>query len=171
VKVTTLLDKLGDLDVHLTAIGDRLIVNAPSNILGDDLRREIRLHKAALLNALRTNPPAPSSRSALLEYAARRLPTIRFTLRDSDDVVADVRLLDAIKCAVTEFQPGGNRIMFTIQTQDGRKVRAEWRAVADPALRRRIAVLLAQHAKRTRDTGRERFHAFGGKESAEGGNA
>lgn len=169
--VTTLLRTLEDLNVRLTAIGDRLVVDAPRGALRDDLRREIRFHKAALLSALRISPSTPPPRNAMLEYAARRAPTIRFTLRDSDDIVADVRLLDAIKCAVTEYQPGGNRIVFTVRTQDGRKVRAEWRAVAVPELRRRIAVLLAQHATRTAGADSDRITGVSGNEHASDGNA
>jgi hypothetical protein len=89
----------------------------------------------------------PSS-SSLTEFAADVVPTLHFTVRETDDIVGDVGLLRRIHHLIAEQQPGINRIVLTIRTLGGRRVRVEWRALAGRELRLGIARLLATDAIR-----------------------
>lgn len=74
------------------------------------------------------------------------VPTIHVTVRETPDVEGDMAFLRRVRLVLGEH-PGGNLAVVTIRTLDGRKVRAEWRAMAEPTLRRRLALLLRDRAE------------------------
>jgi hypothetical protein len=102
---------------------------------------------------VRVSPPPP--RQPLAEYAADRLPSIRFTLRETGDVVADCLLLDAIRSAIANYEPGHNHIFLTVVTEDRRRIKLEWRARADLDLRLDIAHILADEGRRRMNLGKQ----------------
>ncbi len=57
--------ELARLDVKLSAVGDKLNVNAPAGVLTDAIRTAIRQYKPDLLAQLMTRPPAaPTDQAA-----------------------------------------------------------------------------------------------------------
>ncbi len=84
--------------------------------------------------------------SALVSFAMDATPPVCFTLWETKDVVHDVAVLIACRRLVAAEEPGFNRVILTIRTLSGRKVRAEWRAVATPELRRGLAAILREEA-------------------------
>ena len=91
--------------------------------------------------------PAHLAKPSLAEYAADHYGlTVRCTIHETEDVSRDIALLHQVRQAIEEFQPGSNRVLLRIVTLDGRRPVVLWRAYADPALRRRLARLLAEHA-------------------------
>jgi len=138
--------------VSLVPSGTSLIVDAPPGSLTPDLRHAMTALKFDVLRALKAAPDAPpprgSVRSPLAAYAAERLPSIRLTLRETDDIVHDFKVLDAIRDAIRAYEPGGNRVHLKIVTVDERKFTLEWHALAEPELRRDLAHVLAREGRR-----------------------
>jgi hypothetical protein len=87
----------------------------------------------------------------LLELAADLTPSLRFTLRETNDVVHDVAVLVRCRQLIEQHQPGFNRVVLTIHTLDGRRVTAQWLAIASPELRRGIAAILRSEAVRRKE--------------------
>ena len=144
----TLILELRRLGVRLRAEHDRLVVDAPRGVLTDEMRAELKARKPDVLRLVQSTP-------SLADVAADRLPSIRFTIRESGDTQQDFDLVGRVRRAIEEFQPGGNHIFLTIVTLDGRRVVVEWRALAERGLRVAIGRLLAdaalqKHAKRAR---------------------
>ena len=83
----------------------------------------------------------------IVDFASRLpgVPVIRITAYETEDVNGDVEWLGRLR-ELLKDHPGGNRVVLTIRTLDGRKVLAEWRAFSSPTLRRRIAVLVRERA-------------------------
>jgi hypothetical protein len=117
----------------------KLIVRGPKTL--EPLALRVLEQKGAVMQAL----CAPST-SPLAEWAASApgMPKVCFTLRETDDSGTDAAWLQRIRKLIEEHQPGNNRIVMTIFTLDGRKVYAEWRAVASRELRTDIARILVQ---------------------------
>ena len=148
MNAASLLAELEERSVFLLSLGDNLLIDAPQGALTSDLRSAIAANKAGLLRELGRRPPVPPKSdkraSPLAEYAADRAPAVRFTIRETDDVVGDVRLLSRVREVIPAHQPGGNHSFLTIRTLDGRRVTVEWRALALRSLRLGIARVLAQ---------------------------
>ncbi|WP_035057026.1 non-ribosomal peptide synthetase [Andreprevotia chitinilytica] len=68
-----LLDTLRRLQIHLNLDGDKLILNALPGVVTDEIRADLRLHKAALIDHLRQLQDALSSDRTPLSYAQQRL--------------------------------------------------------------------------------------------------
>jgi hypothetical protein len=85
----------------------------------------------------------------LAEYAAYAsgMPKVCFTLRETANTEGDMECLRRIRTIIREHEPGGNRVVMTVFTLDGRRVYAEWRALATRELRRGIARVLAERGK------------------------
>ena len=73
------------------------------------------------------------------------VPVIRIAACETEDVNGDVAWLHRLRELLKEH-PGGNRVVLTIRTLDGRKVLAGWRALSSPALRRAVAILVRERA-------------------------
>lgn len=144
--------------VSLVPSGTNLIVDAPPGSLTVDLREAIVVLKFDILRALRTSPDTPTAYapvpSPLAEYAAAQLPAIRLTLRETDDLVHDFKVLDAIRNAIKAYEPGGNHVYLRIVAVDGRKFRLEWQALAERGLRHDLALVLAREGRRKLARGR-----------------
>ena len=145
-----LLDDLKGQGIRLLACGDVLIVDAPRDTVTADLLDRIAANKPDLLTLL-AEPVATGARSPLAEYAADRTPPVRLTIRETADTARDVDLLHRVRLEIAGYQPGGNHIYLTIITQDGYRVVAEWRALAERGLRLGIARALADAARRRMD--------------------
>jgi hypothetical protein len=91
----------------------------------------------------------------LAEYAADCTPFIRFTLRETGNVVADCGLLDTIRSAIAKYEPGGNHIYLNVVTEDRRRIKLEWRALVQPELRYDIAHILADEGRRRMNLGKQ----------------
>lgn len=91
-----------------------------------------------------------ADRGALIAYAAALAPPLRFTLVETEHLTADFALVRRIRHLIAEHQPGDNHVCLTVVTLDGRRVRAEWRALATRALRLGIGRLLAREGLRRR---------------------
>jgi hypothetical protein len=98
---------------------------------------------------------AESLRQPLAEYAADRTPFIRFTLRETGDVVADCGLLDRIRSEIAKYEPGGNHIYLNVVTEDRRRIKLERRALVQPELRYDIAHILADEGRRRMNLGKQ----------------
>ncbi|MEX2227479.1 MAG: hypothetical protein WEB52_13635 [Dehalococcoidia bacterium] len=137
MSATSLVRSLERRGVRLQAVDDRLVVDAPRGVLTDDVKEELRAQKSEVLRIVREGRP-------LAELAADRLPSIRFTIRETGDTERDFDLIGRVRQVIEEFQPGGNHIYLTIVTLDQRRVVVEWRAVADRELRLGIGHVLAR---------------------------
>ena len=82
----------------------------------------------------------------LSEHAAHLAPAIRLQVRERDDG-ADIALLRALRAILSEH-PGGNRVVVTFRLTDGRRVEAEWHALASRDLRLALGHALARHERR-----------------------
>jgi len=146
----SLLAQLAEREVFLLPVGERLLIDAPRGALTQELRSAIAENKPGLIRELRRRPASAEQKSAnsLMEYAADRAPAVRFTLRETEDIVHDIQLMNRVRRVIQEHQPGGNHIYLTIRTLDGRRVTVEWRALASRSLRLGIGSVLARAANR-----------------------
>lgn len=135
-----LAQRLERLGVRLDVEADRLVVDAPRGVLTADIKAELVACKPQLLRLIGSGIP-------LADFAADRLPVIRFTIRETGDTWHDFGLLGRVRQLIQEFQPGGNHVYLRIVTTDRRRVVVEWRAVADRRLRMAIAQILAHSAR------------------------
>ena len=136
------LEQASKAGIAIWCEGELLHYRAPDTPEAAALLEELRQHKAEVLAAL-----GPG------------VPVIRFTLRETEDVEGDVAFLRRIVDTLREY-PGGNRIICTIRglptcphedhplLECGQRCKhvVEWRALATPQLRRRLADLLRQRA-------------------------
>jgi hypothetical protein len=140
-----ILAKLREHDIRVSACGERLLIDAPTGALTDDLRAALSESKPEIL-AMLADAAEHGVRSAspLVEYASSVLPSVRFTVFETGDTERDFTLLHRLRHTIEEHQPGGNRILLRVVTTDRRKVVLEWRAVASRELRLDIARVLAE---------------------------
>jgi len=129
--------------VSFLACGDELLVYAPKGRITPEVRDALVACKPQILQNLRAREAETVKPPSLADYAADRAPTIRLTLRETDDTVNDFRLLDAIRNVIQEHQPGGNHVFLKIITVDGRRFTLEWRALVARDLRVSLAGILA----------------------------
>jgi hypothetical protein len=94
------------------------------------------------------------------DHSARDATPVRLTVRERDDH-ADIALLRRLRAILTEH-PGGNRVVVTLRMPDGRRVDAEYAAVASRELRLALGRELARHARERW----ERWEQFTGAEKA-----
>jgi hypothetical protein len=150
----TLLAELRARRVVITSLGTDLLIDAPNGALTDELRAAIVTHKTQLLGELNTSrtraPQSPPS--ALVGYAADRLPVIRMTYRETRDLAHDFTVLDTLRDVIAQYEPGGNRVRLRLVTADGRRFLLEWRALADGDLRLDLARVLASEGVRRAST-------------------
>jgi hypothetical protein len=137
--------------------GDDIVVTAAKGVVTAADRAALAAVKAEAVHTLRLREPRQFS--PLVEYAASRLPRIRMTVRETGDTERDFGLINRLRRAIEEFQPGGNHVYLTIVTLGGRRVTVEWRAVADRPLRLMLGDILAQAA----DVNSEAVRRFGGE--------
>jgi hypothetical protein len=139
------LAKLREHDIRILACGDRLLIDAPTGALTDDLRAVLTKSKPEILAVLEEDAKrSVRQASALAAYASSVLPFVRFTVRETGDTERDFTLLHRLRHTIEEHQPGGNRILLRVVTTDRRKVVLEWRAVASRELRMGLAYVLSQ---------------------------
>ncbi len=81
----------------------------------------------------------------LVEHAAHLAPVVRLSVRETDDG-GDIALLRRLRAILSEY-PGGNRVVVTLRLKDGRRVEAEWAALASRELRLALGRALARHAR------------------------
>ena len=143
MKAIALVEDLERRGVRLRVEGEQLIVDAPIGVLTKEIKAALTSKKDRVLRLLAEEP---RTHRPLAEYAADRLPAIKFTIRETGEP-RDFELLGWARKIIEEFQPGGNHVYLTIVTLDGRRVVVEWRAVADRGLRLGLARLLAQHSR------------------------
>jgi tubulysin polyketide synthase-like protein len=147
------MEELRQRGVALVARDDELVIFAPKGRVTPDIRESLVAQKPEILRHLRNamvEKAALTRKACLAEYASDRLPAIRLTLRETEDMLSDFKVLDAIRDAIGEYQPGGNHIFMKVVTLEGRRVTLEWRALVEPELRRRLADILAAHATHRR---------------------
>jgi hypothetical protein len=123
-----LLAELADRRVVVIPLKHDLLIDAPPGALTPELRDAIAEQKQELIRDLSARPQQPrntAQTSPLAEYAADRLPKVRLTVRQSEDLVGDVKLMNRIREAIAKFQPGGNHIYVRIVPRQGRSVVVE----------------------------------------------
>lgn len=153
MNASALVADLRTQGVSFAVRGDELLVYAPRGRITAAIREALVACKPDILRELREGAPRaqPSNRpSSLADYAADRAPFIRFTLRETEDIVSDFKVLDAVRRVIQEFQPGGNHIFLNVRTVDGRRFKLEWPALVESELRRALATVLANEGLRRR---------------------
>jgi hypothetical protein len=125
-------------------------VSARKGVLTEDDRTAIAKVKPQLLDLLTTEQK--KTYTPLVEYAASILPSIRLTIRETENTERDFNLINRIRQVIQEFQPGGNHIYLVIRTVDGRRIVVEWRALADRELRLALGRVLASEGLRRAGT-------------------
>jgi tubulysin polyketide synthase-like protein len=153
MNATALVEDLRQRGVAMVARDDQLVIFTPKGRVTPEIRDSLIAWKPQILRHLRNaiaEKAALTQKACLAEYAADRLPAIRLTLRETADMLGDFKVLDAIRAAIQEYQPGGNHIFLKVVTLEGRRVTLEWRALVEPGLRRVLAGILANHALRQR---------------------
>jgi hypothetical protein len=159
MNAAALLAELESRGVAVTSLGTDLLVDAPKGALTDELWAAIVSHKTALLDELGGSPKASLRKqdTELIAHAANVLPMIRITYRETHDLARDFTVLDALRDAITPYEPGGNRVRLRLLTVDGRKFLLEWRALVEQGLRRDLArILAAEGVRRARASGSTR---------------
>jgi TubC N-terminal docking domain len=136
------LAELREQGVEVSVERGDLLVVAPRGVLTPQICAALSEAKPELLAALRASAAGPFS--PLVEYAASVFPKIKMTIRETGDTKRDFDLVGRVRCAIQEFQPGGNHIYLNIVTLDRRRVVVEWRALAARELRVALAHILAR---------------------------
>jgi hypothetical protein len=153
MNASALVADLRTQGVSFAVRGDELLVYAPRGRITVAIREALVACKQDILRDLRERAPRaqpPNQPSSLADYAADRAPFVRFTLCETEDIVSDFRVLDAIRRVIQEFQPGGNHIFLNVRTVDGRRFKLEWRALVEPELRHALGSVLANEGLRRR---------------------
>jgi TubC N-terminal docking domain len=148
---TGLLEDLRRQGARVEVDGGDLVITARRGIVTPELRAALADAKSELVTAIRASATGPFS--PLVEYAAKVLPKIKMTIRETGDTKRDFDLVGQVRAIISEFQPGGNHIYLTIVTLEGRRVVVEWRALAGRDLRVALGRLLARTTSKQRSPG------------------
>ncbi len=90
--------------------------------------------------SLLAQAPAPTK-----PRTAERIPTMHFTIRETEDATADIKFLTRIR-ELLDLWPGSDRVRMRIRTRDGGTTDMRWSAEASRSLRIAMAQLVAHRA-------------------------
>ena len=110
-----------------------------------DYLRIIRARGVTRTPGALADEEATDADSPFAAYVQSFGTVVRFTVRETEDVVGDLAFLARIRAVLSEY-PGQNLIKMRIVTLDGRRPIVGWRALASDDLRIGLARVLAARA-------------------------
>ena len=158
-----------EIELRRTPVGGHTLPGWSTWIAGAHLRRALDL-PTTLLGQLPDPARRAPSQQSFLHHAvalpagkvppvnlptAERTSTIHLTVRETEDVAADVSFLADVRKLFDPW-PGSDRVRVRIRTRDGGTTKMHWNAEASRALRIEIAQLLRSRAGFTSLGGRGR---------------